>query len=51
MVLSPGQSTTLKLRFTMHQGMGGYHDFRVQLPNNDPEWNNRTLKVLSNWVR
>jgi hypothetical protein len=51
MVLNPGQSTTLKMRFTMTPGMGGYHDFRVHMPNNDPGWSNRTLKVLSNWVQ
>jgi hypothetical protein len=39
------------MRFTMHPGMGGFHDFRVHLPNDDPEWKDQTLKVLSNWVR
>jgi len=50
MVLTPGESTTLSMQFTMHEGMDGPHDFRVHLPNNDPEQPNRTLTVLSNWV-
>jgi hypothetical protein len=34
----------------MHGDMGGPHDFRVILPNNDPEWGDRDLVVLSDWV-
>lgn len=51
MVLDPGESTKIKMRFTMHPGMEGFHDFRVHMPNNDAEWGGRTLRVLSNWVR
>jgi hypothetical protein len=50
MALNPGQTTTLSMTFTMPEGMGGPHDFRVHLPNNDPTWGSRTLAVLSNWV-
>jgi hypothetical protein len=50
MVLQPGQSTTLSMSFMMHGDMGGFHDFRVHLPNNDPAWAERTLTVLSNWA-
>ena len=50
MVLQPGQSTTLSLKFMMHGDMGGKHNFRVHLPNDDPEQAARTLTVLSNWV-
>ena len=50
MALEPGQQTTLTLRFMMHAGMAGPHDFRVFLPSNDARWGERTLTVLSNWV-
>jgi hypothetical protein len=51
MVLKPGQTTTLTMQFMMHGEMGGLHDFRVHLPNNDPDWGEQTLQVLSNWVQ
>jgi hypothetical protein len=51
MVLQPGQTTTLTMQFMMHGNMGGKHDFRVHLANNDPTWGDRTLAVLSNWVQ
>jgi hypothetical protein len=53
MSLQPGESTTLTMEFTMmaHGGMDGPHDFRVHLPSNDPDQPDRTLAVLSNWVR
>jgi hypothetical protein len=51
MVLQPGESTTISMQFTMHSGMEGPHDFRVQLPNNDPTWGDRELVVLSNWTQ
>jgi hypothetical protein len=50
MALQPGQTTTLSMSFMMHGDMGGLHDFRVHLPNNDPAWAGQTLTVLSNWV-
>ena len=36
--------------FMMHGDMGGYHDFRLHLPSNDPDKPDWTLAVLSNWV-
>lgn len=51
MVLDPGQRTTLSLSFMMTSSMDGPHDFRVYLPTNDTLWGDRTLTVLSNWVR
>ena len=51
MVLQPGDTTTISMSFMMHGNMGGWHDFRVHVPNNDPQWRGRTLTVLSNWVR
>jgi len=51
MALKPGESTTLSMQFMMHEGMDGMHDFRVHLLSNDPQQADRTLTVLSNWVR
>lgn len=51
MVLNPGERTYLSMWFMMHGDMGGLHDFRVHLATNDPKWGDRTLTVLSNWVR
>lgn len=50
MTLQPGETTTLSMQFTMPAGMAGPHDFRVHIPNNDPNWNDTELIVLSNWV-
>ncbi len=50
MALKPGESTTISMQFTMHEGMDGVHDFRVHLLSNDPQQPDRTLAVLSNWV-
>ncbi len=35
----------------MHAGMEGFHDFRVHLITNDPAEPEKTLVVLSNWVK
>jgi len=50
MVLKPGEATTASMRFTMHPGMAGPHDFRLHLVTNDPAERDRTVRVLSNWV-
>jgi len=50
MVLNPGERTTLSMTFTMHSGMEGKHDFRVNLQTNDPAQPEKELVVLSNWV-
>jgi len=50
MALKPGERTTLSMSFMMHTGMEGMHDFRVHLPNNDPNFAEKELTVLSNWV-
>lgn len=39
-----------KMEFMMHGDMGGPHNFRVHVSNNDPTQPDRTLTVLSNWV-
>lgn len=51
MVLHPGESTTVSMRFMMHAGMEGPHDFRLHLETNDPQQPDRTLAVLSDWVQ
>ena len=50
MVLQPGEATTVAMRFTMHPGMDGPHDFRLHLVPNDPSEPDRTVQVLSNWM-
>jgi hypothetical protein len=50
MVLKPGQSTVVSMQFTMHEGMDGFHDFRLHLPTNDPQQPDYQVVVLSNWV-
>jgi hypothetical protein len=50
MVLEPGQSTVISMEFMMHGDMGGKHNFRVHLPNNDPAQPERALTVISNWI-
>lgn len=51
MTLRPGESTKLTLEFMMHEGMEGFHDFRVHLLTNDPAQPDKILVVLSNWVK
>lgn len=48
--LRPGEEATVTLRFTMHEGMGGPHDFRLHLYTNDPDDPETTITILSNWV-
>jgi len=38
------------MEFRMHGDMGGYHDFRLHLPTNDPQEPDRTVAIHSNWV-
>lgn len=38
------------LRFTMHEGMGGQHQFRVRLLTNDQTEPEKQLVSLSNWI-
>ncbi len=34
----------------MHTGMGGPHDFRIELRTNDPSHPSTELRILSDWV-
>lgn len=45
----PGQEATITLRFMMHAGMDGQHEFRVHLWTNDPQELDKQLTILSNW--
>jgi archaellum component FlaG (FlaF/FlaG flagellin family) len=48
--LRPGEEATVTLRFSMHEGMDGPHDFRLHLYTNDPDEPEKTITILSNWV-
>ncbi len=48
--LQPGEEATLSLRFTMHEMMGGQHEFRVHVVTNDPDQPVIPLTILSNWL-
>jgi hypothetical protein len=50
MAIPPGRTGTIKLQFTMHEGMDGQHDFRMQLRTNDPAQPVAELRVRSNWI-
>jgi hypothetical protein len=47
--LQPGEHTTVAFPMMMHEGMGGYHDFRLHLPTNVPDQSDKTVQILSNW--
>jgi hypothetical protein len=46
----PGEEIIISMRFTMHDGMDGPHDFRILVQTNDPEHPEQELTVLSNWA-
>ena len=50
MTLRPGEETTVKVRFSMHAGMDGPHEFRVHIRTNDPVEPDKQVVILSNWV-
>jgi hypothetical protein len=39
----------VSLTYTMHEGMGGPHEFHVQLRTNDPVEPEKVLVVKSTW--
>ncbi len=47
--LNPGEHTTVAFPMMMHEGMGGYHDFRLHLPTNVQGQSDKTVQILSNW--
>ncbi len=50
MSLKPGESTTLSVSFMMHGDMGGKHNFRVHIDNNDPAGSIQSVTILSDWL-
>lgn len=50
MTLQPGEEATISLRFTMHNMMGGAHEFGVHVTTNDPTQPTILLTILSNWI-
>ena len=50
MSLKPGESTTLSVSFMMHGDMGGKHNFRVHIGNNDTAGSLQSVTILSNWL-
>ena len=48
--LPPGASTTLSVSFMMHGDMGGKHNFRVHIGNNDTAGSIQSVTILSNWL-
>ncbi|MBX3066362.1 MAG: DUF1573 domain-containing protein [Anaerolineae bacterium] len=48
--INPGETATLSINFTMTEGMGGPHQFNIELRTNDPHEPSKQLIVLSNWV-
>ncbi len=50
MTLSPGEETTITLRYTMHNMMAGPHEFRIHVPTNDPTQSTVLLTSISNWI-
>jgi hypothetical protein len=45
----PGEETVVTLRYTMHEGMGGPHEFRVHVLTNDPTQTDVILTARSTW--
>ena len=50
MTLNPGQKTLLTMQFMMHGDMGGKHNFRVHIGNNDTAGSLQSVTILSNWL-
>ncbi len=50
MSLKPGESTTLSVSFMMHGDMGGKHNFRVHIANNNGAGSIQSVTILSNWL-
>jgi len=47
--IQPGEEATVSVQFTMHEGMGGQHEFRIHVETNDPTQPEIVLTVLSFW--
>jgi hypothetical protein len=49
-ILAPGEEATVSMRFSMHAGMDGPHEFRVRVVTTDPENPEQQVVVRSNWL-
>jgi len=49
-VLAPGEDVTVNMRFSMHEGMDGPHEFRVHVLTTDPDKPEQQVVVRSNWI-
>lgn len=49
MELKPGESATVSMNYTMHEGMDGQHELQIDLQTNDPEQPEITLTAFSDW--
>lgn len=49
MELKPGETATISMNYTMHEGMDGPHEFHIKLMTNDPEQPEIVLTALSDW--
>jgi hypothetical protein len=48
--IQPGGKVLLSMNYSMHEGMGGKHHFRVHIRTNDPVEPEKLLHIYSNWV-
>lgn len=48
--INPGGTATVTVTFSMHEGMGGQHEFLVHLLTNDPSQSETQLRIFSNWI-
>lgn len=49
MELKPGETATVSMNYTMHEGMDGLHELAIELRTNDPEQPEIILTAFSNW--
>lgn len=48
--INPGGTATVTVTFSMHEGMGGQHEFLVRLLTNDASQSETQLRIFSNWI-
>lgn len=50
MTIPPGQEAEVSMSYTMHDMMGGPHEFRVHVLTTDPDNTEIVLTAFSNWI-
>lgn len=48
--MKPGETTTITIRFTMHEGMAGPHNFAVFVKTNDTIEPEKAVNVKADFV-